>query len=148
MTIKALVATLVLGSSSIALAAPGAPVVRDHRTHTVRYQQPVTIAPQPVTWVTLASDQRVFGRTVIEVAPSARPFTKLSLRAEDGRTRIQTVTIVFGNGAKQTVTLDTRLSRATPSVQIDLAGNTRRIDQIIVTGRSNGRHTGFDVLAI
>jgi hypothetical protein len=168
MSLKALIATLVIGSSSVALAAP---VVRDHRTdyaptidhrnaidinasadirfqhaqRPVRPMPPVYVAP---TWVTLANDMQVNGRTSIKVAPTARQFTKLELRAEKGNTSIDKVMIVFGNGRSQVVDLKTKLGKRDGSVSIDLTGNARSIERIVLVGRSNGRRASVDVLAI
>lgn len=174
MSLKALITTLVIGSSSVALAAP---TVRDHRTtdysptidhrnaidiHAsadIRFQQrqrpvrpmppvytpPVYVAP---TWVTLANDMQVNGRTSIKVAPTERQFTKLELRAEQGNTSIDKVMIVFGNGRSQVVDLKTKLGKRDSRVSIDLNGNARSIERIVLVGRSNGRRASLDVLAI
>ena len=102
----------------------------------------------PLTWVTLANDMQVSGRTAIKVAPTARPFSKLELRAEKGNTSIDKVMIVFANGRSQIVNLDARLGKRDSVVSIDLDGNTRSIDRIVLVGRSNGRRASLDVLAI
>ncbi len=171
MSLKALITTLVIGSSSVALAAPTVsygPTVRDHRTPELtrdhrsaininasagiqfRPIRPVRPAPlpAPLTWVTLANDMQVSGRTAIKVAPTARPFSKLELRAEKGNTSIDKVMIVFANGRSQIVNLDARLGKRDSVVSIDLDGNTRSIDRIVLVGRSNGRRASLDVLAI
>jgi hypothetical protein len=179
MSLKALITTLVIGSSSVALAAPAVsygPTVRDHRdsdsrvsdhrnaiditaSADIRFQQaqrpvrpmppvytpPVYVAP---TWVTLANDMQVNGRTSIKVAPTARQFTKLELRAEQGNTSIDKVMIVFGNGRSQVVDLKTKLGKRDSSISIDLNGNARSIERIVLVGRSNGRRASLDVLAI
>lgn len=174
MSLKALITTLIIGSSSVALAAPSVsygPTVRDHRTPAApnytsdhrgaidinasagiqfRHARPVRPAPRPapLTWVTLANNMQVSGRTAIKVAPTARPFTKLELRAEKGNTSIDKVMIVFANGRSQTVKLDTKLGKRDSVVSIDLTGNARSIDRIVLVGRSNGRRASLDVLAI
>lgn len=160
MNIKALITTIVLGSTSIAAAAP---TVRDHRTHSTQIDARAKIdmgngrvftrpqirpLPQPLTWVTLANNAQVNGRAAIRVPQSARKFTKLELRADQGRTSIDKVMIVFGNGRTQVVDLDAKLTKNKPSVSIDLAGNTRQIERIVLVGKSNGRKASVDVLAI
>ena len=167
MSLKALITTLVIGSSSVALAAP---TVRDHRTSEVtttidhrnsidvnaradfRFQQrpvrPLPPVPAPLTWVTLANDMQVSGRTSIKVAPTTRQFTKLELRAEQGNTSIDKVMIVFGNGRSQVVDLKAKLGKRDSSISIDLNGNARSIERIVLLGRSNGRRASLDVLAI
>jgi hypothetical protein len=178
-----LIAALVIGSSSIALAQPG-PIVRDHRTPApvVTHQPPATVAyiddgrvvsgggylrptirpvvrpmPAPPTWVTLANDTQLKGRTQIKLAPTARLYSKLELRAEYGKTDINRVQIVFADGRTQTVRIDKKLVAevrgrqargAVPSLTIDLAGSqARSIDRIIITGKT-GPRAAIDVLAL
>jgi hypothetical protein len=161
MSLKALITTLVIGSSSVALAAPTVgPTVRDHRNaldyHTtagIQFQGPPArpvrpIRPAPLTWVTLANNMQVAGRTSIKVAPTARQFTRLELRAQQGNTSIDKVTIVFGNGRSQVVDLNRKLSKRDSTLSIDLKGNARSIDRIVVVGKSKGRRASLDVLAI
>jgi hypothetical protein len=160
MSLKALITTLVIGSSSVALAAPAVaygPTVRDHRTSIdvnaragIQFQgpRPLPYRPAPLTWVTLANNMQVAGRTSIKVAPTTRQFTKLELRAEKGNTSIDKVMIVFGNGRSQVVDLNTKLSKRASTLSIDLKGDSRTIDRIVLVGKSNGRRASLDVLAI
>src|SRR5690242_14610347 len=103
MKIKALITTLVLGTSSLAVAAPA---VRDHRTPVVApapaafWHRP---APRPMYPVTLASSQTVNGRDVIRVSAAQRAFTKLELRSTKGRTKLDKVMITFANGGTQLI---------------------------------------------
>jgi len=159
MKIKALVTALVLGSSSLALAAPGySTPVRDHR-------QPAPLpapapAPKPYYgpgWqkpilrpVLLANGKRVDGRALINVSSANRMFTKLELKAQNGRTNLDRVLIVFGNGQRQVVTLTGRqqgLINANKSVTIDLAGGARNIKSVTLIG-SSGRRASIDVAAV
>ncbi len=177
MNIKALVTTIVLGSSSIALANP---MIRDHRTPThtttavptasaqlsfrgdvrfgdrydsTRDRRDIRPLPptyvRPLTWVSLANNAQVNNRTVISVPQSQRQFTKLAIRAEgNGKTSIDKVTIVFGNGQRQVVDLNAKLSvKKQPSLTIDLQGDSRNIERILVVGKSN-RNASVDILAI
>lgn len=156
MKIKALIATLVLGSSSIALAAPD---VRDHRT------QPAPLvaqaheqahaqggygwnrpAPRPMYPVTLASSQKVNGREFIRVAPSQRVFSKLELRSTAGRTKLDKVMITFANGGTQLVDCN-KLLNGRDSFSIDLKGNARSIKSIVLVGNS-GRRASLDIIAV
>lgn len=170
MSLKALITTIVLGTSSVALAAP---VVRDHRTPapapapitTIDHRSTIDInasadlrfgrpgyypapRPLPLSWVSLANDTKVNGRTAIKVSHSTRAFTKLELRAQQGNTKIDRVLITFGNGQTQTIALNKRLSKFQSAVSIDLAGNTRFISKVVLVGKSNGRRASVDVLAI
>lgn len=163
MKIKALITTLVLGSSSLALAAPAyqapyaAPAVRDHR-------QPAPLpAPRPAPpqygfgWqkpvarpVLLANDTRVNGRSNIKVAQSARMFTKLEIKAQNGRTDLDRVLITFGNGQTQTVQLAGKLNgvlNAKKSLTIDLNGGARNIKSVMLIG-SSGRRASIDIVAV
>ncbi len=172
MQIKALIATLVLGSSSVALAAPE---VRDHRTHTTVVapapvapiaQPSVTVTParfdrtqvKPVppswrrppvkTWTTLANDAKIDGRMVIDLGAYNRQFSRLALRSDGkGKTKIDRVMIIFGNGQRQTVELDAKLNKSSNNVSIDLKGDTRNIDKIVLVGKSN-RNASLDVYAL
>lgn len=171
MSLKAIIATLVLGSSSVALASPAfgptaGPTVRDHRTQIapvpaatvvaqadiradIRWGRP-RIRPMPVTYapVTLADNLQLEGRAFIKLAPTTRQFSKLELRTEQGRTSLDKVVIVFGNGRAQTINLDAKLSRKNPTLAIDLQGETRSIERIVLVGKSNGRNASLDVIAI
>lgn len=173
MQIKALITLLVLGSSSVALASPE---VRDHRTHTTIVapapvapiaQPSVTITParfdrtqvKPVpgswrrppvqSWTTLANDAKVNGRMVLDLKAYNRQFSRLSLRSDgNGKTKIDRVMIVFGNGERQTVELNAKLNKSSSAVSIDLKGDTRNIDKIVLVGKSNGRNASLDVYAL
>lgn len=160
MKIKALVTTFVLGTSSLAVAAP---TVRDHRAPQV-LPKPVPAKPLPAPpqarpapapgfgfgWqarpVLLANNKHISGRTVIQVPTSARMFTKLELRANSGQTNIQRVLIVFGNGQRQVVQLRKTVNNRTP-LTIDLAGNARHIKSVTLIGNSP-RRASIDVLAV
>jgi hypothetical protein len=162
MNIKALITTLVLGSSSLAFAdhyegsyapAPAtAPAVRDHR------MLPPTPAPAPVqqSWggwhkpvlqpVLLADNTRVTGRALIQVPTSTRAFTKLELKSNNGRTSIDRVVIVFGNGQRQVAKLGS-IVNGKGSLTIDLDGGARNIKSIMLVGNS-ARRGSIDVLAV
>jgi hypothetical protein len=148
MSIKALVTVLVLGSSSIALAAPTADQaayqVVEHRTLPplgVGFLRHVVEKPAPMV---LANDTHLSGRQLIKVA-TLRPFTKLELRASDGRTMIDRVLINFGNGRTRIVKLGGVVS-GKKTFTIDLPGDSRSIKSIVVVGSSK-RRASIDVFA-
>jgi hypothetical protein len=178
MNLKAIVASLVLASSSAAIAAPaatvsvnanasyGTTVVRDHRApapepvHTLpapaqpTYQSP-PIWRKPVRRpVTLASGVHFAnGRTVITVANQARQFGSLQITGAGGRTLIQQVAIQFNNGQTQLVKNLNATLTGSDSVKVDLDGNLRSIKRVVVYGKNinNGwqRSQGaFTVLAV
>jgi hypothetical protein len=136
MNIKAVLVTLILGSSSLAFAdhlSYKEPTVRDHRWG---YERPVL----------LANDTHLMGRAFIKVTPSTRPFTKLELRSNNGRTSISKVIVELGNGQRQIVAFGKVVS-GKQSLTIDLPGNARYIKSVMLLGDSRGRAT-LDVLAI
>lgn len=177
MNLKTILVSLVLGSSSIALAAPAAPapaptsatvVVRDHAAGTeytvtdAQTARPSAIddkdgqswrgIPKPPVYrpVTLASGMRLTsGRASIAVGSQAGTFDTLQLTASAGKTFIQQVTVQFNNGQNQVVGLRKTLD-GNDSLTIDLAGNHREIRKIVVTGNelSTGRRRPFGAFNI
>ncbi|HUS29065.1 MAG TPA: hypothetical protein VMZ53_11160 [Kofleriaceae bacterium] len=139
MSLKAIITTLVLGSSSVALAAPSAPVPTLQPALWMRH---VVETPKPIL---LASSARINGRDIIKVN-DLRPFTKLELRAKLGRTNVDKIVITFANGQTQTINCN-RALHANQSFSIDLAGNQRNLKKIVLVGKS-GRRASVDVLAI
>jgi hypothetical protein len=159
MSFKAIITTILLGTSSLAAAAPSYDHVdvRDHRTQPV-YQAPAPQAVQQPLWlrhvvqqpvvqpVTLASSERLNGREIIKVNESLRAFTKLELRAKSGRTNLDKVMITFGNGKTQMIDCN-RTLQGNESFSIDLQGNQRNIKRIVLVGKS-GRRASLDVIAV
>jgi hypothetical protein len=142
MKIKALITTLVLGSSSLAVAAPA---VRDHRAPVVAplWHRP---APRPLRPVTLATSQNVKGREVIRVSTSQRAFTKLELQSKKGRTKLDKVMITFANGGTQLIDCNALIKNG-QKYSIDLKGNARNIKSITLVGKS-GKRALLDVVAV
>lgn len=167
MNLKTILVSLVLGSSSIALAAPAAPalapaatvVVRDHAAGT----EYTTAAPNAVYYkdgqngrgaprspsfrppVTLASGMRLTsGRAAIAVGSQAGKFDTLQLTASAGKTFIKQVTVQFNNGQSQVIGLGKMLD-GNDTLTLDLAGNHREIRRIVVTGNelSTGRRRPY-----
>ena len=173
MNIKAVIASLVLGSSSVAMAAPavtfsgsanasyGSTVIRDHR---VVDSQPVytQTAERPWFWrsqaqrpVTLASGMSFAnqGRAFITVGDEAGRFGSLQISGAGGRTFIKQVYVQFDNGQEQVIRDLNRTLVGGESVTLDLDGNRRGIRRIVVYGadgnRSFRRNQGaFNVTAV
>jgi len=79
------------------------------------------------------------GRDFIDVGSGAR-YSKLKLEASGrGSVHIEKLVIVFGNGQRQVVNLDQRLSRRSGAAMIDIEGRSRHIDKILVMGRGGFR---------
>ena len=128
---KILTTALVLGLSSAAFAAPGAP-------HYGNAPHATFHRPMPVTWSSLSSLSRIQGKQTINVG-GLKAYSKLKLDATMGTTFIDKVVIVFGNGARQTVNLDKNLAARAMPLTIDLDGRNRRISKVVVYGKSSRR---------
>lgn len=139
--LKAIITTLVLGASTAAVADTGPSVTfrgearwgqpqaqtyhRDHRPYW-----------RNNTWQALSSPLQLDrGRTVIDVN-QRRPFQQLRLQTTNGASRIDRVVVLFENGGRQVISVNQRLSPRNPMVNIDLDGQMRRVDRIVVMGDS------------
>jgi hypothetical protein len=137
--ISAIVTALVLGVSSVAMAAPGfgpansrSPMGQNDRFRPYR--------PVAQSWVTLESSGSLTrGRDLINVSTGAR-FSKLKLEsASRASLFIDKVVISFANGQKQTVALNKMIGARTGATVIDVDGRSRQITRIVVTGRGGYR---------
>lgn len=159
MTLKAILASLILGSSSIALASPAAPgvtvssvsygntVVRDHRFESPPFAQPATYyrdrnqfngrwMPPVSRPVTLAAGLRLApnSQTEIKVGGQAGTFTTLKLEATGGRSFIRQVYIMFENGQEQIIRNVNATLTGNECLTFDLDGGRRQIKRVIVYG--------------
>jgi hypothetical protein len=155
MNLKTILVSLVLGSSSIALAAPAAPIPAPAaapaaQPNAIYYKdgQSWRGMPKPPVYrpVTLASGMRLgtTGRASIAVGSQAGRFDSLQLTASAGKTFIKQVIVQFNNGQSQVVGLRKMLD-GDDTLTIDLAGNHREIRRIVVTGNelSTGRRRPY-----
>jgi hypothetical protein len=166
MNIKAIIASLVLGSSSVALAAPSvtvsatargsyeAPVVRDHRIDPIGWNGGGRKLPPVYRPVTLASGVQfaATGRTSISVGSQAGSFGTLQISAASGRTFIKQVYVQFANGQTQVLRNLDRTLAGNESMTLDLDGGRRNISRIVVygsAGNASWRRTrgAFTVIA-
>jgi hypothetical protein len=146
--LKAIIATLVLGASTAAVADPGPSVTFRGEA---RWGQPQS---QPVqtyqrdqsyqrdhrwrnnTWVALTSPVQLDrGRTTIDVN-QRRAFQQLRLQTTNGMSSIDRVIVRFENGERQVINVNQRLSTRNPMINLDLDGRQRRVDRIVVMGDS------------
>jgi hypothetical protein len=164
MNLKAIIASLVLGSSSVAMAAPSVTVTatlhggfgtRVFRGD--RYQSPPIMRPVPVRqsppimrpdWrlppvyraATLASDLAFNrdGRTFITVGAQAGTFGQLELSGIAGRTLITQVYVQFDDdqGPEQIIRGVNRTLTGNECLTLDLDGNRRVIHRIVVYGQN------------
>jgi hypothetical protein len=164
MNIKVIIASLVLGSSSVAMADPGITVSAKlqvpHATVVVRDRDQRPAPPPPVArpmhdrlwWgrsrqpVILASGVRFAGdgRTFITVPDEGRRFRSLQISPAGGRTFIQQVYVEFDNGQEQVVRDLDRTLTGDQSLTVDLEGNRRIVRRVIVYGNNSysGRRRG------
>lgn len=141
--LSALVTTLVLGASSAAMADPDVTVRGELRwgqpDRPVRVYERDRGYRRPYhhnTWVALTTPMQLgYGRTVVDVH-ERRPFTQLRLQTTNGASRIDRVIVRFENGGRQVIDVNQRLSPRNPMINIDLNGQYRRIDRIVVMGDS------------
>jgi len=136
--LKAALVSLVLGSSSVALASPGVtftanaqasfsfgPEIRDHRAPT-SYGMPAQLS-----WIQLSAPSLLRGRAVVR--PQLARISNLRLQASRGATYIQSVELRFRNGTTQMLPVNRWLTST-----IDLSvRNGRTIDSITVVGSAN-----------
>lgn len=140
MKFSALVASLVLGLSSVAVAAP---TVRDHRPPARTSYRPAPPRPMPAQrWTLLDASTAREGRNVIRVTTKKR-FSKLKLEATRGAVVIDKVIVTFGNGRTQTIRVNAQLGMNRAGRILDLPGVAREIDRIVVVtkGRTRGSYT-------
>ena len=144
--LAALVTTLILGASSAALAAPGwadnsqGPANdRMGDRGNDRFARPA-FRPQMPVWTTLESSGSLArGRDFINVSTSAR-FSKLKLESSGrGSLYIEKLVIVFGNGQKQVINVNRKLTARSGATLIDVDGRSRQIDKVMVLGRGGYR---------
>lgn len=154
---KALIATLVLGTSSVAMAdsslsfhanaqaswgtPTSAPVVRDHRPAIVSYHQPARVRG---TWISLTEPMSLSrGRGFIDLQ-SRMPFNQIRLQSASGQAFISTITVQYTNGASQVVTLNQWIDARNPMAQFNL-NRTAQVDSIQINGSRGMRSGKFQV---
>jgi len=154
MNIKSIIASvLIVGSSSVALAAPS--------SDPCQTPAPVVVAPvrAPVGYlpvhppirheVTLGKEnQRWFGNQTFQVGAYKGRFETLKLESDGGKSFIDSVKIKFADGRSQTIQLDKDLSAQSPCLTIDLAGNYPRAIQSVTVRGANARRSAFSVVAV
>jgi hypothetical protein len=152
MNIKAIIASLIVGSSSVAMAAPTvnlsaqgsidssyattvvrnrpAPVDREGRVWRGDHTLPPVYRP-----VVLASDMRFSGgRSFITVGAQQGRFGTLQITGARGRAFIKQVYVQFANGQVQVIRNLDRTLTANQALTLDLDGNRRGIARIVVYG--------------
>lgn len=163
--IKAALITLMLGSSSAAMASPSlsfsanaqvsfgtsvsAPIVRDHRSEPA---PPPAAYPMPVnqwtSWISLGAPLSLSdGRDVVRPSLANMNITQLRLQATVGMSYVQKVQIRFKDGTLQNLTLNKWLTTKAPMINLDLQANHRGIDSITVLGTAAARNASYQLFA-
>jgi hypothetical protein len=150
--IKAALISLVLGSSSIALASPGVtfsanadasfsfgPTVRDHRIAT-SYTMPAR--PQ-TAWIALSAPMSLRSGSAV-IRPELARISQLRLQASRGMTYVRRLDLRFRDGTYQSLQVNQWLTLAS-SIDLKVRDN-RRIDSITVIGMS-GRGASHQLFA-
>jgi hypothetical protein len=178
MNIKALITTLVLGSSSVAMAKPvtvsgsvgaswsygnhvpapaPAPIVRDHRmpaplpAHQTRYDynhNEWRSPPIVPVWTTLGTMNRIADGQMSFAVSPYSQFSTLKLQNLKGKSLIYRVQIEFANGRTQVVELNQYLMASNPVISIDLAGRSARSIRNVTVIGRNARMSAYSVQAI
>lgn len=152
--IKAALISLVLGSSSVALASPGVtftanadasfsfggPVLRDHRIPT-SYTMPV----RPHTsWVALSTPMSLRNGSAV-IRPELARISQLRLQASRGMTYVYRVELRFRGGGTQTLQVNKWLTTAS-AIDLEIRNYRRNIDSIAVIG-SASRYASHQLFA-
>lgn len=141
-SLKAIITTLILGSSTMAVAQPA---IRDHRApssyyngrHDGRRMRPVTLASNR----SLTAHER--GELISLDTRFGRGFQRVRIDGDlNGRTFIDSVVLRFANGRTRSVPVRQTLSRRNPSITINTLGAT---GMFIRGSQMRGRGT-FDVV--
>lgn len=137
--IKALITTLVLGSSSVAMASPSfslsagaewsfgnrtsrGPVIRDHRT---------------ITWTALSQPlSAAYGRNTVRLTNPVA-YSNLKLQATAGMSYVDNIVLEFGHGRRQVIEVDRWITTGSPA-QINV-NNGRLITSVTINGSANRR---------
>ena len=163
MSIKALITTLILGSSSVAFAAPSAsftaqarwttgpsvvappaPTVRDHRPVIAPTTPYAPARGMRAGWIALGEPMQLDrGRAVIRLDQATR-VTQLRIQNIRGSSRIAQVTVAYTDGTRQVIKLDRRINPRNAVVDVNLSGS-RPIASVIING-SSARGGTYQVL--
>ena len=162
--IKALITTLVLGSSSIAAAdsaftfnasahvgigapvaaPPAVTVVRDHRVEPAYAPPAVTPVFAPnrdryrPAWVALSEPTMLrHNRTMIRIDTPSR-YSQLRLQTTAGASYVTSVMIRFADGTRQEIAVNKWLDTRAPMFDLAIS-NRSSIERVIIIGSTNRR---------
>lgn len=143
--IKALITTLVLGTSSIAMADSSvaykttASAVRDHRHEVTRIPAPTMFrAPYRPAWVALSSPTMLHdGRNAIKLATPSR-YSQLRLQATAGRSYISSVVVRFADGTRQVIAVNKSLDARSPMLSLPISSRAS-VSRVVIKGSTHRR---------
>jgi hypothetical protein len=159
-SLKILVTTLILGTSSLALAEP---IVRDHRSddrydnrydsrYDDRFQgrrieqdsrvEQFRFRRMRTAPVTLAENMEVTLRRPAFISLNA--MTKLRFDADEGHAYIHSIILTFSNGAQQTIDVRQRVTSRSMPLTVDI---DNRATGVYVYGSTRGRGS-LDVVGL
>jgi hypothetical protein len=150
--LTALITTLVLGASSVAMAQPSSFHARSSRfddrfDRDQRFDRRDLPRRYRSSWVSLAEPMHLSrGRDTIDVNLRGT-FTQLRLQTAVGTSYIERVIVRFADGSRQVVEVRRAVDPYHRMLQFLLDGNNRRIDRIVVIGRSH-RDAAIQVFGI
>lgn len=141
MKLKALVTSLILSASSVALA--------DHDTTvTARYANDLAQRdhrPWRPQWTPLAAQVTAHRRNVIRIDERRDDVRALRLKSTSGATYIYSLTLYYDNGTHQSIRVGKWLYGGAPILTFDVAQQRGGIDRIVVNTWTSIRST-YEVL--
>jgi hypothetical protein len=156
-SLKVLITTLILGSSTLALAEP---VVRDHRSHDFAYDNTryddaryddrqlqrdprlERIRFRRVAPVTLATNMEVTLRRPAFLQLNG--MRRIRFDADEGHAYIHSIILTFSNGAQQTIDVRQRVTSRSMPLTVDIDS---RATGVYVYGSTRGRGS-LDVVGL
>ena len=153
LNLKAALISLVLGSSSVAMASPSVvftadaqasfsfgPTVRDHRVPSA-----LTMPTRPwASWIALSAPTSLRNGMAV-IRPEASRISQLRLDASRGMTYVYRVELRFRDGTYQTLPVNQWLTRAS-SIHLQVRNRRQLVDSITVIGSAN-RYASHQVFA-
>ena len=145
LNLKGALISLVLGTSSVALASPGVtftasaelgPAVRDHRI-----AAPYGMPHADMSWIALSAPMSLRNGSAV-VRPELARISQLRLQANRGMTYVQRVELRFKDGSSQSLPVNRWL---TSTIDLSVRGH-RAIDCITVIGSAR-RNASYQLFA-
>jgi hypothetical protein len=143
--IKALITTLVLGTSSIAMADTNVAfktttsAVRDHRDEVTPMASPwLRHAAYRPAWVALSTPTMLHeGRNAIKLATPSR-YSQLRLQATAGRSYISSIIVRFADGTRQEIAVNQMIDARSPMLNLSISSRAS-VDRVVIKGSTNRR---------